>query len=64
MSKKSGEILKQIRIDLNLSQTELGEKLNLPQNRISRMEKSKHDIGIQKMQDFCESLNVELVNYI
>ena len=53
--------LKQARIEKHLKQTELGEKLGLPQSHISKIEKGGTDPRLSTVTDMARFLDMELV---
>lgn len=63
-NKKVSEIMRAIRFDLQLDQKDLGEKLGLKQSHISRIENDKSDVPFNKLQKWCDILNVSLIQYL
>ena len=55
---KSGAILKGARLKEDLSQKKLGQKLNLPQNLISNMERGKKPIDKKMAQRLSKILKI------
>lgn len=63
-NKPASEIVKEIRFDLRLSQKDFAEALGIAQTQVSRVESGKHDIGYNKLQQWCETLKVSLIKYL
>ena len=52
-----GQILKHIRVNQNLSQKEMAEKLGISQNYLSLIESDKKEPTQDKIADFAKALN-------
>lgn len=63
-NKPVSEIVKEIRFDLRLSQKEFAERLGVLQQHISKVENGKNDIGFNKLQQWCDTLKVSLIQYL
>lgn len=65
MSQKPvSEIVKEMRFDLRLSQKDFAEALGIAQTQVSRVESGKHDVGYNKLQQWCEVLKLSLIKYL
>lgn len=53
-----GEKIKILREENNLSQTELGKKLNITQRKVSYIECGKYEPSIDDIKAFCEYFQV------
>lgn len=53
------EVIKLIQLS-GLTQKELSIKLNTPESRISEYKKGKHSITVDKLKDWCETLNIDI----
>ena len=55
-----GERLKELRLDRNLTQKQLGDIFNVKQTRISDWEAGSHEPGFQMLIDFAVFFNVSV----
>lgn len=53
-----GEKVRNLREDANLTQAQLGEKLNMTQRKLSYIEKNKYEPSIQDLIAICSFFNV------
>ncbi|MED9961733.1 MAG: helix-turn-helix transcriptional regulator [Bacteroidales bacterium] len=63
INKKIGEQLKARRLELNLSQRELADIIDLHPNNVYETENGKRGISVQTLEKYCKALKlrVELV---
>ena len=54
-------VLSQARQDRGLTQRELGERLNLPQSHISKIERGKTDLRLSSLIEMARRLDLEVV---
>lgn len=57
-------LLKQIRNDAQLRQTDLAEKLGKPQSYISKYESGEKTLDILELMEVCDSLDVSLSSFV
>jgi HTH-type transcriptional regulator / antitoxin HipB len=57
---KIGEILKQARLDVGLTQEDLAQRLHTKKSAISRIENHAQDIKLSTLQNFAHILGKEL----
>ncbi|WP_026308622.1 helix-turn-helix domain-containing protein [Spirosoma spitsbergense] len=55
-----GEIIKQLRKERNLTQTELGEKMGVKKSSIALYEKGRDNISLSTLKRIASALNAEL----
>jgi len=48
-----GEKIRNLREDMDLTQSALGEKLNMTQRKISYIEKNKYEPSIENIREIC-----------
>lgn len=56
-----GPLLRRLRLDRKLSQRALGQKIGLPQERISRIESCPESITVDRLLDVLMALDAEFV---
>lgn len=54
------EEIKKLIILSGLNQTQLAEKLNTKIERISEYKNGKHEITVNKLKKWCETLNIDI----
>ncbi len=57
------QLLRQIRKDKGLTQTELAEKLNSPQSFVSKYESGERRLDILEVQDICTACGITLEEF-
>lgn len=57
-------LIKSIRVDNNLTQIELAEKIRKAQSYISKYESGQRKLDIFEIKDICNSLDISLVEFI
>lgn len=57
---KGAELIKKLRKITGLNQTDFGEKVGVPQDRISTRENGRHSIRLDTFTDWCEKCGVEI----
>lgn len=62
--KKSGQLIKQARLNAGLTQPELANKCGWGQSRISNYERNERDVGIDDLRVIAKSLNIPLSDLI
>lgn len=60
---KLQELLKQLRIDANLRQIDLAEKLDKPQSYVSKYESGEKILDFVEVNDICFALNIKLSSF-
>lgn len=60
---KLQELLKQLRVDANLRQIDLAEKLNKPQSYVSKYESGEKILDFVEVNDICLALNIKLSSF-
>lgn len=55
-----GQLIKQLRVAQNMTQTELGEKMGLKKSTVALCEGGKRNLTIETLQRFAAALNGEL----
>ncbi|HUS59168.1 MAG TPA: helix-turn-helix transcriptional regulator [Planctomycetota bacterium] len=57
-------LLRQIRLDANLRQADLAQRLNEPQSFISKYESGERRLDIIELRNVCSSLGISLVDLV
>lgn len=60
----TAEIIRRIRFEKRLTQTEMAEKVGTTKARISRIENGKNDIKYNELQSWCTKLEVSLIQFM
>lgn len=60
INKKIGERLKARRLELNLSQRELAEIMNLHPNNVYETENGKRGVSVQTLEKYCKALKLRI----
>lgn len=58
------ELLYQARVGLNLRQSDLAEKLKVPQSFISKIESGERRIDIIELYEICDALEIEFIDFV
>ncbi len=58
------QLLRELRRQAGLSQTELAERLNRPQSFVSKAESGERRIDIIELRSFCQALGISLPEFI
>ena len=53
-----GEKIKNLREDMDLSQAELGEKINITQRKLSYIENNKYEPSLRDIKEICLFFNI------
>lgn len=70
MKKRQGErdrlleLLRQIRQEAGLKQTELAKKLHQPQSFVSKYESGERRLDLLELQQLCMALNLSLTEFV
>ncbi len=57
-------LLRQVRLDAGLRQTDVAAKLGKPQSFVSNYESGERRLDLLELQMVCEALGVELVDFV
>lgn len=57
-------LIKGVRVENNLTQVELAEKIKKAQSYISKYESGQRKLDIFEIKDICNSLNINLVDFV
>lgn len=60
----TAEIIRRIRFEKRLTQTEMAEKVGTTKARISRIENEQNDLKYNELQDWCKILEVSLIQFM
>jgi transcriptional regulator with XRE-family HTH domain len=63
-TEKLSDLLRQVRQEREVTQSELALKLGFPQSRISKMEAGDRRIGLLELNEWCKAVGVPLVNFV
>jgi transcriptional regulator with XRE-family HTH domain len=58
------ELLYQVRINSGLRQSDIAERLNMPQSYISKIESGERRIDIIELLDICKALNIDFKDFL
>lgn len=61
---KLHRLLRQIRLDRSLTQSELAEKLKRPQSFVSKYESGERRLDLVELQEICHSVGVDLKRFV
>jgi len=61
---KLQELLKQIRIDANLKQTDLAELLGQSQSFVSKYESGERRLDLLEIRQICKALRISLTEFV
>jgi len=59
--KQVGQKIKELRLQKEWTQTELGAKLKVNQSYIARIEKGDHNVSVNLLEEISKALGVKLV---
>jgi transcriptional regulator with XRE-family HTH domain len=62
--KKLQEQLRRLRIEANLSQSNLAKRLAVPQSFVSKYESGERRLDVLELRQVCAALNVSLIEFI
>jgi transcriptional regulator with XRE-family HTH domain len=62
--KKMQTLLRQIRVDANLTQADLAQILSRPQSFISKYESGERLLDIIELRELCSAVGVSLVDFV
>lgn len=57
-------LLRQVRIDAGLRQTELAERLRQPQSFVSKYETGERRLDLIEVREICSALGLSLVEFV
>lgn len=57
-------LLKQVRLDADLTQSELGDKLNQTQSYVSKYESGEQRLDLLEIEAICEQVGITLSQFI
>ena len=57
-------LLKQIRLDADLTQSELGEKLHQTQSYVSKYESGEQRLDLLEIEAVCEAVDIPLLRFV
>lgn len=58
------ELLRHVRLEAGLKQTELAKKLRRPQSFISKYESGERRLDLLELQQLCAALNLSLTEFV
>lgn len=58
------ELLRQIRMEAGLRQTDLAERLNQPQSFISKYESGERRLDLLELRQICEAVGISLEEFV
>jgi transcriptional regulator with XRE-family HTH domain len=58
---KLQEVLRQARLDAELSQVELAKKLRRPQSFVSKYERGERRLDLVELREICQALGISLI---
>ena len=64
VNKIIGTKIKKVRQHQKLSQSQLGEKINLPQSTINRLEKGTRNFSVEKLITLSKALNRNVIYFL
>lgn len=57
-------LLRQVRLDAGLTQSELGEKLNQTQSYVSKYESGEQRLDLLEIEAICEAVDLSLLEFV
>ena len=57
-------LLRQARVEAGLTQTELSERLQVPQSRISDYERGNRRMDLIELHQYCQALGISLTGFV
>ena len=57
-------LLKQVRLDADLTQSELGDKLNQTQSYVSKYESGEQRLDLMEIEAICEAVDLSLLAFV
>lgn len=57
-------LLRDVRLEKGLTQSELAEKLVFPQSRVSKVERGERRLDLVELQDWCRALGISLTTFV
>lgn len=58
------ELLRQVRIDAGLRQSDLAERLGVPQSFVSKYESGERRLDLLEVRQICEAVGLSLLDFI
>ena len=58
------DLLRQIRLEANITQVEMGRRLGKGQNFVSNYERGERLLDLIELDEVCKAAGVELVNFV
>jgi transcriptional regulator with XRE-family HTH domain len=58
------KLLRQIRVDAELSQTELASRLRKPQSFVSKYESGERRLDLVELQEICNAVGIDLARFV
>ncbi len=62
--RRLAELMRQIRLEANLTQSEVAEKLNQTQSYVSKYENGEQRLDLMELEAFCIALQLPLVTFV
>lgn len=57
-------LLKQVRLDADLTQSELGDKLNQTQSYVSKYESGEQRLDLMEIEAICKAVDLSLLAFV
>ena len=58
------ELLRRIRVDAGLTQTELAERLKRPQSFVSKIESGERLLDFLELKEICDAVGIPLTDFV
>jgi transcriptional regulator with XRE-family HTH domain len=58
------ELLRQVRVEAGLTQTELASRLQKPQSFVSKYESGERRLDLVELQQVCRAVGIDLVHFV
>jgi len=57
-------LLRDVRLEKGLTQSELAARLEVTQSRVSKVEQGERRLDLVELQDWCSALGISLVSFV
>lgn len=57
-------LLRQVRLDANLTQSQLAEKIGQTQSYVSKYESGEQRLDLIELETMCKAANISLLNFV